>query len=285
MSTTTIVNQRVLPGFENFLDNAIVILSNSLLDTDSEIRITLIAPGLSNLIELRNNLCTWLKQSLTPIDPNWVYDVAVKSHFETGEPEIVVTIDDTDMLNSQSLDLILGHVKTFVAPFAVRNWARVYTLKGAQRLVPLTFERPLTTTAMSVTLPEPLSLRQPKGFFARELTRNALHGADVSMGSTAAACAYLAAAVELACDELDWIDNVVVSPSIKGTHVAVNFNYRAPAPTPFTINTTQTVIMEVLKQHAILPRDVHNDLVFVSTTPMGDNDYDDGGDYGNDGEY
>lgn len=278
---STILSQRVLPGLESHLGNAIIIVSNSTFDTDYMIHLSLIAPDLKGLDKLLARLGTWLKQSLTAVDPDWVHDVTIKPHFDNGESEIVVEITDASILGNASLDLVLAMAKTYVAPFAAQHpqgYRNVYVLKGEQRLVPLTFDQPVTSTAMSVMLPEPLSLRAPQRFAARQLTRDALQGADVSMDSSTAKCAYLTAALELAFDQIDWVDNIVVSSSAKGIHVAVNFDYRSPSPTPFTVNTTQNIIMEVLQRHVRFAG-INNDLVFVSTTPAGDNDYDDGDDY------
>jgi hypothetical protein len=267
---TTIVNQRVLPGLENQLNGCLVVVSNSLFDDNCEVRLGLIAPSMKeqDLRVLREGLCERFNATA---DSDWLYGAKIKPHFETGDPEVVVTINDPSLLGHQSVDLILGLARAFVAPTAAQHWcSNICTLKGTQRLVPLAFDRPLSTTAMSVTLPKPLALRTPRRYAARQLTEKILNGTD---SSAAAGRAYLQAALELAFDNVDWIDNVVVGSSYQGTSVAVNFDYRFET-TPFRVNTTQAVIMEVLKQHVVPPQGVYDDLVFVSTTPAGEDEDD-----------
>lgn len=258
--------RRVLPGMEGCI-NAILVVANE--SNASEVHLDLQAPGLKQLDELRTQLCGWIKGSLVAIGPEWVYDVALEPHFETGEDEIVVMINDPEFLGDRSVDLVLKVAEAFVAPFAAKHWRSIYTLKGEQRLVPLDFEQ--LADSIRVTLPDPLSLRAPKRFTARQVTDESLGGREDDMESPAFKCGWLKVALELAFDQYEWIADTAVRQSEKGVLVDVTFDLGVP-PMPFNINAAQRVIMEVLKRHTVFTG-INNDLVFVSATPASDNDY------------
>jgi hypothetical protein len=260
----------------------------------AEVRLTLTAPGLdehfATLDSLREDLVAWLRLSLTRkgldaletfeaiggvklpgglahalstlVNTNWAYNVTIRPHFQTKEPEIVVSIDDCNVLGHRSQRLVLAAAKLYLTPIARGCYQQVITLAGGQRYMPLEFEvDDLYRRSMKLILHPSLEFVRPRMLAIRR------DGEEN----------FLQVALEMALDRFEFVVRVGVRTLTEGVQINVNFDGRH-MPTAPDLNAVQAAMTDVLRTHVYLKSGFFTDLVlapaYTHSDPEGD--YDEG---------
>lgn len=149
------------PETEDFPKSAILVTAGGAMGDDPcEVRLMLIAPGLSSLDNLREQLSAWLGQSLPTVDEDWACQVGIEPHYDHSEPQIVVKINDASLCDaSVSASCVLDAARTFLTPAAMKSGRRIITLQAKQRFVPLDFRSDKYAPAkVELTLPDELDI-------------------------------------------------------------------------------------------------------------------------------
>lgn len=241
--------------------------------------LSLCAPGMGMAADvLRGDLARWLDKTLPSLEFEWVAEVQMEHHTQTGEPLIGVFINNPGFLGAESVDRVLDGARLYLAPSARTNWKRLVTLRQNQRLVPLDFETGDSFSGsyprhLEVMLPSQLDFAKPRGLGRMWPDDPQERGA-----------AFLKEDIEMALDQFELIRDVFIRPTRDGLSVTLAFNDRVIDRPAHLLNRIEETVCNVLARHASLPGS-YSDLVIVPARPHVA-EVDDGGDYGSrDEEY
>lgn len=235
--------------------------------------LSLCAPGLGMEADvLRGNLARWLDKTLPALEFEWVAEVGIERHTQTGEPLIGVVINNPGFLGAESVDRVLDAARLYLAPSARTNWKRLVTLRKEQRLVPLHFETDeIYPRDLRVQLPKELTLGRPR------IVSCERHDDPADQGA-----AFLKAELEMVLDHYELnelISDVFVRATPNGVTISLPFSGRTIDRPAWLLNEIEETVCGVVSRHASLLKSFYTDLVFVPAYPHRALT-DDGGDYG-----
>ncbi len=229
------------------------------------VRLSIVAPGmeLGQLEEIRRDLVDRLRAAIRPItmgdddlqynsrsgeynrepdhENDWVYKVAIEPHFHSGEPQVVVTMNDPQYLDLASAPAVLGYVRGILTPVAKSHWRQLVLLDRFERLVPLPFQvEDLYRRSITVELPAELKLvqtRRPGGDYDENPVRRACNAFEHTLR------------VVLGLDT--WVEHTSVSLSRQGAiSLQVDLNRRVGTPSAVDLNRIQWTVCQVVAMHA-----------------------------------
>jgi hypothetical protein len=159
----TDINTRAL--LSNSLDDRIFeqqifVTVNSMFGNEARVPLGVTIPGETEEAHgrLRRELCGYLSRALTGIDDDWVASVAIEKN-DSCEDEVVVIVDNPEMMDVDTENLVLSAVRVFMTLQAKRMYRQLTVLGARQMAVPLNFDYGDNILKSSVQLQLPMGLQ------------------------------------------------------------------------------------------------------------------------------